>query len=129
MSQCIKCGAKFIGTAANPPPDGLCKYCEIQDLKAQLATEKEARVKAEAENNILRGLLPELNAACVYCGLKNMGECKSGFPGCAQADDIYCGQEEMFQSLRTAKETAEARVKELEAEVQRLNGVIGNALL
>lgn len=34
MSQCTKCGARFIGTAQNPPADGLCKYCEIEGLKS-----------------------------------------------------------------------------------------------
>lgn len=48
MSECIKCGAKFIGTAANPPPDGLCRYCERDSLKEQL---KEAlNCAAEWEN-------------------------------------------------------------------------------
>lgn len=36
MSQCTKCGARFIGTAANPPKPGLCHYCERDEMKAEL---------------------------------------------------------------------------------------------
>jgi hypothetical protein len=35
MGKCIKCGTQFVGTAANPPSDGLCKYCEIEQLKSE----------------------------------------------------------------------------------------------
>ena len=34
MSQCTKCGTNFIGTPENPPSAGLCKYCEIEILRA-----------------------------------------------------------------------------------------------
>ena len=44
MSKCIKCGTNFVGTPENPPTEGLCKYCEIQDLKQQLTA---ARADAE----------------------------------------------------------------------------------
>lgn len=36
MSQCIKCGTNFVGTPENPPAPGLCKYCEIEQLKTAL---------------------------------------------------------------------------------------------
>lgn len=44
MSQCVKCGARFIGTPENPPKPGLCRYCELDQLRSELATEK-AKVK------------------------------------------------------------------------------------
>lgn len=36
MSKCIKCGTNFVGTPENPPLPGLCKYCEIKQLKQSL---------------------------------------------------------------------------------------------
>lgn len=33
MGKCIKCGTNFVGTPENPPQDGLCRYCEIEQLK------------------------------------------------------------------------------------------------
>lgn len=36
MSKCLKCGTRFIGTAENPPKDGLCRYCEMDRLKIAL---------------------------------------------------------------------------------------------
>lgn len=40
MGKCIKCGTSFVGTPENPPVDALCKYCEIDQLKADLAAER-----------------------------------------------------------------------------------------
>lgn len=36
MGKCVKCGTNFVGTAANPPPDALCRYCEIDELRIAL---------------------------------------------------------------------------------------------
>lgn len=36
MGNCIKCGTNFVGTPENPPADALCKYCEIDRLKAEV---------------------------------------------------------------------------------------------
>lgn len=33
MSKCTKCGTNFIGTAASPPKDGPCRYCEMDKLR------------------------------------------------------------------------------------------------
>jgi len=33
MGKRVKCGSSFVGTPEQPPADGLCKYCEIQQLK------------------------------------------------------------------------------------------------
>lgn len=35
MGKCVKCGTNFIGTPEHPAKDGLCKYCEIEQLKAE----------------------------------------------------------------------------------------------
>lgn len=63
------------------------------------------------ENDILRGLLPKLNAPCVYCGLTNMGLCQFGFPGCSQADDLMCGEDEAFRSVVDRLHVLEGRHK------------------
>lgn len=54
------------------------------------------------ENTILRGLVSKSGAPCVYCGLTNISLCKQGFPGCAQADDIMCADDEVFAGLLAA---------------------------
>jgi len=55
--------------------------------------------EAVRENTILRGLLPKLGAPCVYCGEIELGKCTRGFPGCAKADDLMCGEDEAFRRL------------------------------
>jgi hypothetical protein len=44
MGKCIKCGSNFVGTPEQPPSDGLCKYCEIDQLKADNAKLRKALV-------------------------------------------------------------------------------------
>jgi len=44
MGKCIKCGTNFVGTPENPPPDGLCKYCQIDALKADNSKLRKALV-------------------------------------------------------------------------------------
>ena len=44
-----------------------------------------------SENSKLRQILAKSNVPCIYCGLTDMGECKSGFPGCARMDDLMLG--------------------------------------
>lgn len=53
----------------------------------------------QKENDLLRAMLPALSAPCAYCGLMKISECKHGFPGCPQADDIMCGQDETMRRL------------------------------
>lgn len=38
MGRCTKCGANFVGTPEQQPADGLCKYCEIEELKTRVQT-------------------------------------------------------------------------------------------
>lgn len=40
MGKCTKCGANFIGTAANIPKDQLCRYCQIDICKRGLIAVK-----------------------------------------------------------------------------------------
>lgn len=44
MGKCTKCGTNFVGTPENPPADALCKYCEIEQLKADNARLRKALV-------------------------------------------------------------------------------------
>jgi hypothetical protein len=37
-SECDQCGAGFVGIPERPiPPNTICKYCEIRNLKAEVA--------------------------------------------------------------------------------------------
>ena len=76
------------------------------------APEKEAWLR---ENDFLRGLLSKLNIPCMHCGETNMGHCPHGFPGCAQADDLYVADDETMKRL-----LAENRA--LKAELAKLKG-------
>lgn len=42
------------------------------------------------ENTLLRKMVAESDKPCIYCQLpkEDMGKCRSGFPGCARADDM-----------------------------------------
>lgn len=66
------------------------------------------KIRLQRENDTLRLLIPLLGVPCVYCGLKNMAECKLGFPGCSQADDVMvgedCNQKRMLEEKRKAEE-------------------------
>lgn len=33
MGKCTKCGTNFVGTPENPLGDGLCRYCERDQLR------------------------------------------------------------------------------------------------
>ena len=59
MSKCTKCGVNFVGTPEYPPGQGLCRYCEIQQLKrsnAELAEKLQTQIGA---NEILAKRLME----------------------------------------------------------------------
>lgn len=82
--------------------------------QAVTSTDSEiARLKQE--NDMLRSLLPALGAPCVYCGAVDIAKCPSGFPGCAQADDILCGDDVTMKWLLDDKVRLKARIKKLEA--------------
>lgn len=80
---------------ARAPKTGLTMrdFLDIGILAAQLEREQSA-LKSEIErltreNESLRGLLGNSAKDCPYCGLPALAQakCKSGFPGCARADD------------------------------------------
>lgn len=62
----------------------------------------------QRENDTLRALLPNTESKCPYCGLKNMGECRHGFPGCPWADDLLCGEEDHARDMLRRMHEAQA---------------------
>jgi len=72
-----------------------------------------------AENTHLRTLVAVQATPCVYCGLTEMAKCTRGFPGCARADDLICGEEEAFKAVVSERNTLRAEVARLTAA---LNG-------
>lgn len=108
---------------------------ERDALRAEVA-------KLKAENSTLRTLVAVQQSPCIYCGLTEMAKCASGFPGCARADDLICGEDEAFKAVVGERNNLRAevkqayedgrisacnagkpgcpRVKELEAEVAKL---------
>lgn len=73
-------------------PDGSCAC--VARPKVETNEQRLAR-----ENDYLRGLVTKCGLPCVHCGLTNMGLCKAGFPGCAQADDMMCADDAMTREL------------------------------
>lgn len=67
MSACVKCGSNFVGTPENPPQAGLCRYCEIDELKAYSATLRKALEDLVGANSReeLEGMIRFLNLAHV----------------------------------------------------------------
>lgn len=68
---------------------------------------------AEAENDALRRVLATSAADCVYCGLAavDMGACRSGFPGCARADDLLIDEsaervDDLLESVQESRDPA-----------------------
>lgn len=72
----------------------------------------------EGENARLRAALAQSDQPCAYCTLSKEDwlKCKSGFPGCARADDAM-GCPELGARLEV--EAAIGRVDKLEAEVKQ----------
>ncbi|MDE2106855.1 MAG: hypothetical protein KGL39_57095 [Patescibacteria group bacterium] len=85
---------------------------DIRQVCAELAAATERAQKAEAENSCLHTVVAKANIPCVYCGLDNMALCKSGFPGCAKADDIICGEDEHMRGLVARLDATEAARKQ-----------------
>ncbi len=75
MGKCTKCGCNFVGTAADIPADQLCKYCEIDQLRA--------------DKFKLRTALFNLVGADKFEELKPMLECLKIAPG-DDADRQLC---------------------------------------
>lgn len=89
-------------------------------VQAEFARQLERELtEAAAENTRIRAALASSKDPCVYCQLPKdeMTKCRSGFPGCARADDLIgCPElgasfhaEELQQKLTEAR----TRIKEL----------------
>lgn len=84
-------------------------YCQLEGAAAEVAKLRERAEKAEAENDILRGITARL-MPCRYCGVDDMAKCPSGFPGCGLADDLFAGEDGILAEARQRVEQAEAVV-------------------
>ena len=84
----------------------------LTDLIRKL--ERELR-EVQSENTRLRAALANSNGSCVYCTLpkEQWSECRSGFPGCARADDAM-GCPELGAALELQE--AQERIRLLIAE-------------
>ena len=82
-----------------------CYENELQNERAVLA-------ETRKENDILRALLPKLKAPCAHCGLEDISKCTRGFPGCAQADDLMCGDDAWLKGIKERFQRAEAEIRE-----------------
>lgn len=86
---------------------------ELQDADRRENSLMRELAEATAENNRLRAALASSKDPCVYCQLPKdeMAKCRSGFPGCARADDLM-GCQELGASLevdRLERELNEAQ--------------------
>lgn len=66
-----------------------------------------------AENNAIKNLLAKCSTTCIYCGLEDMSKCARGFPGCAKADDIMCGEDEALRDLLAANRTLHKAIQQV----------------
>jgi uncharacterized protein YukE len=118
IDKCPHCGAS---------PEGVKRYkCGSSAINAEQSPG--CRIaELEAENTHLRAALAMSQSPCTYCQLprEEMAKCRSGFPGCARADDMT-GCPEFGAALDYAKmvEQAQNTITELEAEVGRLSGAL-----
>lgn len=96
-----------------PGDDPAKKHIVHVSVAQRLERERDV---ARRENDILRGVLSRAALPCVYCGLEDMAKCASGFPGCARADDMICGGEEV--AMRMAMQNRSMR-KCLESILER----------
>jgi hypothetical protein len=80
-----------------------------RDLERELA-------EANAENTRLRAALANSSGACIYCSLPKdqWVKCRSGFPGCARADDAM-GCPEL--GARMELDDAMERIRRLEEAI------------
>lgn len=76
--------------------------------RAETAEEKIERLTKE--NGVLRSvagvLFTKHLGSCHYCGVDDFARCPSGFPGCAVADDIICGDTEHLLRFKAERDEA-----------------------
>lgn len=100
--------AEYQQTDSNPPePLGMVDVEFARQLERELT-------ESTAENTRLRAALASSKDPCLYCQLPKdeMVKCRSGFPGCARADDLM-GCPELGAALeveRLEHELANARL-------------------
>ena len=87
---------------------------ELQDADRRANSLMRELAEATAENTRLRAALASSKDPCAYCQLPKdeMAKCRSGFPGCARADDLM-GCPELGASLeadRLKSELNEANI-------------------
>lgn len=93
--------------------DGVANACvaeaadRISRDREEIATLQKVYKDSDRENTVMLGLLSKIGKKCHHCGIDDMSKCKSGFPGCALADDMIIGEDEVWKRTR-------ARVKRLE---------------
>jgi regulator of replication initiation timing len=78
--------------------------CDTLRADNQRAWNKCAELEIErdtlrAENSTIKSVLSLVPGKCLYCGLEDIAKCPSGFPGCARADDMLCGEDEASRRL------------------------------
>lgn len=79
--------------------------------QSELASLRKEVEGLRAENTTLRTVVAKApGTPCVYCGLEDMSRCAAGFPGCAKADDIICGEDEMFRRVAEERNRLRAMV-------------------
>lgn len=98
--NCPKCGAEpfyigeFLGSylCETRYTNGELRYVGRECLERQLSAVTAERDATRAENDTLKNILAESDLPCIYCHLPagDMSKCRSGFPGCARADDLMC---------------------------------------
>lgn len=89
------------------------------------AVEKLERLKPEMatlrrENDVLRGMAAT-KMPCHYCGAETMGQCPSGFPGCALADDLLAGEDGVFREVAEKLKRCRVELDEREAAFERVS--------
>jgi hypothetical protein len=126
--KCAKCSCVLVTTnlhvntgqvSANNDPQQCPNGCgpmwrrTERDAGNELCDRLDKAVVAEKENGILRGLVAKVVGKCVYCGLEEMAKCARGFPGCAWADDLMCGEDEAFKATVDRMRKAESDLSTL----------------
>lgn len=72
------------------------------------------------ENDALRAIAAKI-MPCHYCGAADIAKCPRGFPGCALADDLLCGEQSMCTEILRLREVSKAKD-------DRLREIVGHTM-